>query len=124
MSGVTKQQHEELHIAEDPIRANDMIESADDTKEFSEHVEDAEDQKRGVRDVEYDDQEGGQASRTGVRRLLRRNPSYNFIREVAIADEEPLDQVQVKRVSTVVFAGPYIVSQSLTPDSSRRNYFG
>ena len=98
MSGVKQQQREEVHIAEDPVLINDIIESSD-RKEFSEHVEDAEDQKRGVRDIEYDDQEGGAERRKGVRRLLRRNPSYNFIREVAMADEEPLDQGEVKRVS-------------------------
>lgn len=98
MTDQPKAQHEEVHIAEDPVRANDIIEAAD-TKEFSEHVEDAEDQKKGVRDVEYDDQEGGAEGRKGMRRLLRRNPSYNFIREVAMADEEPLDQGEVKRVS-------------------------
>lgn len=98
MSGANQQSREEVHVAEDPVRTNDRIEAVD-TKEFSEHVEDAEDQKKGVRDVEYDDQEGGAANRKGMKRLLRRNPSYNFIREVAMADEEPLDQGEVKRVS-------------------------
>lgn len=98
MPGVKQEQREEVHVAEDPVRINDLIE-ASDRKDFSEHVEDAEDQKRGVRDIEYDDQEGGEESRKGMRRLLRRNPSYDFIREVAMADEEPLDQGEVKRVS-------------------------
>lgn len=84
----------ELHIAEDPIQVN-----RDDDKEYSEHVEEAEDGKKGLRDIEYDDQEDPEHSRTGMRKLLRRNPSYNFIRDVAIADETPLDPAQVKRVS-------------------------
>jgi hypothetical protein len=121
MPGVKQEQREEVHIAEDPLRANDLIETAD-SKEFSEHVEDAEDQKKGVRDVEYDDQEGDATSRTGMRRLLRRNPSYNFIREVAMADEEPLDQVQVKRVSLAALANRFKERELISP--SLRDDFG
>lgn len=72
-----------------------------ETKAEAEHVEDQdmEAAKAGVRDVQYDDQEGSESSRKGLRRMLRRNPSYEFIREVALADEEPLDPVRVKGVS-------------------------
>jgi len=87
-------QTKEIHIADDPILVN-----RDDEKEYSEHVEEAEDGKKGLRDIAYDDQENPERSRTGMRKLLKRNPSYNFIRDVAIADETPLDPAQVKRVS-------------------------
>jgi len=91
-------QTKEIHIVDDPILIN-----RDDEKEYSEHVEEAEDGKRGLRDIAYDDQENPELSRTGMRRLLKRNPSYNFIRDVAIADETPLDPAQVKRVSQVSY---------------------
>jgi hypothetical protein len=92
-------QTKEIHIADDPILIN-----RDDEKEYSEHVEEAEDGKKGLRDIAYDDQENPELSRTGMRRLLKRNPSYNFIRDVAIADETSLDPAQVKRVSSVILA--------------------
>jgi hypothetical protein len=92
-SNTMTKNHNELHVAEDPIRVN-----RGDDKEFSEHVEEAEDGKKGLRDIEYDDQEDSEHSRTGIRKLLRRNPSYNFIRDVAITDETPLNPAQVKRV--------------------------
>jgi hypothetical protein len=76
-----------------------MVHRDIEDKEYSEHVEEAEYGKKGVRDVEYDAQEGPEQSRKGIRKLLRRNPSYNFIRDVAITDETPLDPVVVKRVS-------------------------
>lgn len=61
-------------------------------------VEDADhDLKRQVRDVEYTEEEDGKP-RTGLRRLLRRNPSLEFVREVAQMDQQPLDPVDVKRV--------------------------
>lgn len=64
----------------------------------TEHVEDSNSLK-GDRDlvVEYDAQEN--KPRTGMRKLLTRNPSYEFIREVAKKDHEELDRVQVRRVS-------------------------
>ena len=76
-----------------------------ETKPEAEHVEDQdmEAAKAGVRDIQYDDQEGSEANRTGLRRMLRRNPSYEFIREVALADEEPLDPVQVSRLEKRLF---------------------
>lgn len=91
-----RQQRDEVHVAEDPIRANDTIDIVED-KGYTQHEEDIEGGKRGVRDIEYDDQEGPEA-RKGFKRLLRRNPSYNFIREVAEKDEETLDPVQVKKL--------------------------
>lgn len=61
-------------------------------------VEDTDqDLKRQERDVEYTEEEDGRP-RTGLRRLLRRNPSMEFVREVARMDEQPLDPKDVKRV--------------------------
>jgi len=91
---MTTNKTKDLHVAEDPIQINRDLED----KEYSEHVEQAEYGKTGVRDIEYDDQEDPEHSRKGMRKLLRRNPSYNFIRDVAVADETPLDSGQVKRV--------------------------
>ena len=50
------------------------------------------------REVQYDAQEEPE-NRTGLRRMLRRNPSYEFIRELAVMDETVLDQSKVKVVS-------------------------
>lgn len=77
--------------------SNPDIEAKPDTDIF---VEDTDaDLKRQVRDVQYTEEEDGKP-RTGLRRLLRRNPSMEFVREVAQMDELPLDPVDVKRVSS------------------------
>jgi len=68
--------------------------------DVDEYVEDA-DQKRQERDVEYTPEEDGKP-RTGLRRLLTRNPSMEFVREVAEMDQHPLDPVDVKRVCHLV----------------------
>ncbi|WVQ95049.1 hypothetical protein IAU59_002141 [Kwoniella sp. CBS 9459] len=83
-----------------PAATNDPHAISDDFKEDIQHVEDPEAgiEKKNERDVEYDAQDGGDENRKGLRRLLRRNPSYEFIREVAVADTEPLDKPQVKRL--------------------------
>jgi hypothetical protein len=86
----------EIQLAEDPARIARGIEE----KENVHHLEVAEDDigLKHERDIQYDAQEN-EGPRTGVRRLLTRNPSYEFIREVAVMDEEPLDPPTVKRVS-------------------------
>ena len=69
----------------------------EDKKEHVSHVEHAESGAKAVeREVEYDAQES--QDRSGMRRMLRRNPSYEFVRQVAIKDTEELDQPQVKKV--------------------------
>ena len=98
-----------------------------ETKAEAEHVEDQdmEAAKAGVRDVQYDDQEGGVESRKGLRRMLRRNPSYEFIREVALADEEPLDPVQVKGVSLATKVDlPHVRPLDDTDSSSKSDCSG
>lgn len=66
-------------------------------KGHAEHVEDTDSLKQRDLDVDYDAQED--QPRVGIRKLLRRNPSYEFIRDVAKKDQEELDPVQVRRVS-------------------------
>ena len=68
--------------------------------DIDEYVEDA-DQKRQERDVEYTPEEDGKP-RKGLRRLLTRNPSMEFVREVAEMDQHPLNPVDVKRVGRFV----------------------
>lgn len=88
----------ELQAANGIVSANIGIEVHDDKKEHVQHVEDAEMGSKAVeREVDYDAQET--QNRSGLRRMLRRNPSYEFIREVAIKDTEELEQPQVKKVS-------------------------
>jgi hypothetical protein len=88
---------EEREIIE--VRRNDKpqpeLEAKPDVDEF---VEDADtDQKRQHRDVEYTVEEDGKP-RKGLRKLLTRNPSMEFVREVAEMDQHPLNPVDVKRV--------------------------
>lgn len=64
------------------------------------HVEDVEmgDLKQSERDIVYDAQEDDTKPRTGIRKLFRRNPSYEFMREVAAANAEPLPELEIKKV--------------------------
>lgn len=66
-----------------------------EAKGESEHLEG---KPRDAPQVVYDDQEDP-AQRTGLRRLLRRNPSLDFIKEVAAANTTELDRAEVKKVS-------------------------
>jgi hypothetical protein len=93
----------ELHAASDPIRAN-ILNTADfdvEKKREEQFIENADNEydetKVQRRDVEYDAQED-LSKRTGLRRMLRRNPSLEFIRELAAKDEEILEPKQVRAV--------------------------
>ena len=79
-----------LHTLDAEIHAED--------KRDVEHVEI---DKSGDRDieVEYDAQED--KPRVGLRRMLARNPSYEFIREIAVKNQEELNPLQVRSVSLV-----------------------
>jgi hypothetical protein len=79
-----------------PVDTVDAIKQAE--KGYTQHVEDNNSLKGNDLEVEYDAQEDGKP-RTGMRRLLTRNPSYEFIREVAKKDQEELDPVRVRAVS-------------------------
>lgn len=85
---IETRRHEKLQVE---------IEAKPDVDEF---VEDA-DQKRQERDVEYTVEEDGKP-RKGLRKLLTRNPSMEFVREVAAMDQQPLNPVDVKRVYRLV----------------------
>ena len=88
---------DEVVLAEHGMTVAPELEAKPDTH----HYEQADDiLKRSDRDVEfeYNDQET-EGPRTGLRRMLKRNPSYTFVRELAIADQEPLDPPTVKRIS-------------------------
>ena len=63
------------------------------------HAEDQGEPDHKARDVVYDAQEDETKPPTGLRRMLRRNPSLEFVREVAEMDQYELDPVEVKRVS-------------------------
>lgn len=58
------------------------------------HVEDIKDDRP---QITYDEADAG-AHRTGLRRLLRRNPSLEFMRDVARENELELDALEVKKV--------------------------
>ena len=75
-----------------PIRNDDLV----DDKEQPVHEEEV--GLKHERDVQYDAQES-EKSRTGLRRVLRRNPSYEFVRELAVMDETILDEPKVKKAS-------------------------
>jgi hypothetical protein len=76
-----------------PRLSEPELDAKPDTDEF---VEDAE-PKHQQRDVEYTVEEDGKP-RTGLRRLLTRNPSMEFVRQVAEMDQQTLNPVDVKRV--------------------------
>lgn len=86
------------------IQPNDKsnIQSEADVKHDTQHVETAsiEHDKEIIRDVDaqYTDGDDGKP-RTGWRKMLRVNPSLDFMREVAEANAVPLDPAEVKRVS-------------------------
>lgn len=79
----------------DPI---DDIKNAE--KGHVQHVEDSDSLKGNNLEVDYDAQEDGKP-RVGMRKLLTRNPSYEFIRDVARMDQQELDPVQVRSVSLI-----------------------
>ncbi|WRT64798.1 uncharacterized protein IL334_001732 [Kwoniella shivajii] len=74
-------------------------------KGTTEHVENASiDGKRPTeRDIQYDGGDSVEKPRTGLRKLLRRNPSVEFMREVAEANETELDPYEVKRVERKLY---------------------
>lgn len=86
-------QAHDISIASDPVREIMRVES----KEKDVPIHEEEIGMKHERDVQYDAQEGPH-SRKGLRRILKRNPSYEFIRDVAIMDEQVLDNAKVKRV--------------------------
>ncbi|ORY34305.1 major facilitator superfamily domain-containing protein [Naematelia encephala] len=75
----------------------------DEEKGSSEHIEHPEPEKQDARDIAYTGGDDASKPRTGLRRLLRRNPSFEFMREVAIANETNLNPIEVKKVERKLF---------------------
>jgi hypothetical protein len=82
------------------------IETEADVKHNTQHVETASitRDKELIRDVDaqYTDGDDGKP-RTGWRKLLRTNPTLDFMRDVAEANAEPLDPVEVKKVERKLY---------------------
>jgi hypothetical protein len=69
-------------------------------KSSSEHIEEVDQEQPSF---EYNEDEQPEQSRTGLRKLLRRNPSYQFMKEVAEANQTELDPAEVKTVEKKLF---------------------
>lgn len=76
----------QVHVEKHPVSAHT-------------HVEDVKDDTLAV---VYDEGDGS-AARTGFSRMLRRNPSLEFIQDVARENELDLDPVEVKKVERKVY---------------------
>ncbi|KAK4688568.1 MFS transporter, ACS family, allantoate permease, partial [Tremellales sp. Uapishka_1] len=73
-------------------------------KPTCEHLEDVSEGKtRDLPGFVYNAQEDYSKPRTGLRRLLKQNPSEDFMREVAECNQEALDPVEVRRVEKKLF---------------------
>lgn len=93
-----------VDVGPTPAAPTAHIESMADieaTKHTAEHVEDASiAEKRAVRDVEEEYTGGDDMSpRVGWRRMFRSNPSTEFMKDVAEANQHPLDPAEVRKVS-------------------------
>ncbi|WWD21473.1 hypothetical protein CI109_105959 [Kwoniella shandongensis] len=88
-----------------PANPVSNVEDLEGQKGTTEHVENASisEEKNTPRDIHYDAQEDFSKPRTGLRKLLRRNPSLDFIQEVAVANSEELDPAEVKSVEKKLF---------------------
>jgi hypothetical protein len=77
------------------------MEDVEKAKPSTEHVENASTaEKKAINDVEHEYQDGDDAKpRVGWRKIFRSNPSMDFMREVAEANTQPLDPVEVKKVN-------------------------
>ena len=73
----------------------------DKEKGWSEHVEDTTPVE--TQEVQYLGDTEDETNRKGLRRLLRRNPSVDFIREVAEANTKELDPVEVKKIERKLY---------------------
>lgn len=67
-------------------------------KNITEHLEDVDEQSKGLANFHYNAEEDETKPRTGIARLYRKNPSVEFMREVAIANTYELDPDEVKKV--------------------------
>lgn len=67
-------------------------------KDTTEHVEDIDGRSKALANFQYNAEEDETKPRTGIARLYRKNPSVDFMREVAIANSQELDPEEVKKV--------------------------
>ena len=77
--------------------ASVTLDDLEKDKGSAEHVEDVE--QPGEESFNYQGGEDHTAPRTGLKKFMRRNPSYGFMREVAEQNAKPLDPVEVNKVS-------------------------
>lgn len=68
------------------------------SKNITEHLEDVDEQSKALANFHYNAEEDEMKPRTGIARLYRKNPSVDFMREVAIANTYELDPHEVKKV--------------------------
>lgn len=67
-------------------------------KNTTEHLEDAGGEPKALANFQYNAEEDATKPRTGMARFYRKNPSVDFVREVAIANTQELDPEEVKKV--------------------------
>jgi hypothetical protein len=86
-----------------PVRPTPVpsLHDLEKAKHSSEHVEEIED--HAADEVIYHENEDTSKPRTGLRKLLRRNPSMDFIREVAVENTKELDPAEVSRIERKLF---------------------
>lgn len=84
-----------------PAQVDQAVDLKDIEKGDTEHVEHASVKNEEV-ELGFAISEDNSKPRKGLRKLLRRNPSVEFLREVAEANEHELDPVEVKKVSLQV----------------------
>ncbi|WVW78471.1 hypothetical protein I302_100425 [Kwoniella bestiolae CBS 10118] len=103
----TRHHHEDAadFLPADPMPPTNFDKDLEAGKGTTEHVENASiTEKQGAeRDIHYDGGDEADKPRTGLRKLLRRNPSMDFMREVAEANETELDPYEVKRVERKIY---------------------
>jgi hypothetical protein len=90
-----------LDFVPNPAAAVPDLNQLEKAKHSSEHIEEI--IERRPDDVLYTAGEDESKPRTGLRKLLRRNPSFEFIKEVAEENTKVLDPVEVKRVERKLF---------------------
>ena len=90
-----------LDFVPNPATAVPDLSQLEKAKHSSEHIEEIIEHRPD--DIVYTAGEDESKPRTGLRKLLRRNPSFEFIKEVAEENRKELDPVEVKRVERKLF---------------------
>lgn len=87
-----------------PVGATKDVDIERAEKNATEHIEDADGRSKVLADFQYNAEEDETRPRSGIARLLRKNPSVDFMREVAIANAQELDPEEVKKVRHTFFS--------------------